>query len=117
MEIDVLFMINDGIKGLKAHYSLYYKIALFLYLSYSVSIIVNNTVWLVGNGSTIKFRTDNWLGSPLVDLLNIPRRVHRHLNTKALEFCQSLCLDNSFGYRCCYASFGSPHSRCGYHEN
>ncbi|XP_019425135.1 PREDICTED: uncharacterized protein LOC109334017 [Lupinus angustifolius] len=32
-----------------------------------------NAVWIIGKGDTINFWKDNWLGTPLVDLLNIPQ--------------------------------------------
>ncbi|XP_019435980.1 PREDICTED: uncharacterized protein LOC109342436 [Lupinus angustifolius] len=38
-----------------------------------------NSIWLVGNGLSVNFWRDNWLGEPLVDTLNIPMSIHANL--------------------------------------
>jgi len=38
-----------------------------------------NLLWIVGTGNRIHFWTDNWLGAPLVDLMNLDVAFHRHL--------------------------------------
>ena len=41
--------------------------------------IMANSVWVVGTGENINFWTNNWLGDPLVDLLNLDIDFHAHL--------------------------------------
>ncbi|XP_019455087.1 PREDICTED: uncharacterized protein LOC109356210 [Lupinus angustifolius] len=38
-----------------------------------------NSIWLVGDGLSVNFWRDNWLGEPLVDTLNIHRDIHDNL--------------------------------------
>ncbi|GAU42668.1 hypothetical protein TSUD_398740 [Trifolium subterraneum] len=49
-------------------------------------VILDNTTWLLGNGTTIKFWIDNWSGTPLVNLLNLSQHTHKPLQTTISEF-------------------------------
>lgn len=42
--------------------------------------MLDNSVWIVGNGESINFSTDNWLGAPLVHTLQIPPQFCLRLN-------------------------------------
>ncbi|XP_019459896.1 PREDICTED: uncharacterized protein LOC109359653 [Lupinus angustifolius] len=48
--------------------------------------IIDNAIWLVGNGSKIRFWTDNWLGEPLADTLSIPPQTHSTLAASVADF-------------------------------
>ena len=37
-----------------------------------LSVVNENTVWIIGNGSSINLWRDNWMGTPLVTLFNVP---------------------------------------------
>ncbi|XP_019432511.1 PREDICTED: uncharacterized protein LOC109339510 [Lupinus angustifolius] len=45
-----------------------------------------NSIWLVGDGLSVNFWKDNWLGEPLVDTLNIPRNIHDNLQGSIANF-------------------------------
>jgi len=37
-----------------------------------LSVVNENTVWIIGNGSNINLWRDNWMGTPLITLFNVP---------------------------------------------
>lgn len=43
--------------------------------------VMENSLWLVGSGDEINFWNDNWIGTPLVDLLNISPAVRPLLSS------------------------------------
>lgn len=45
-----------------------------------------NSIWVVGNGLSINFWKDNWLGQPIVDQLNIPQDLHKDLHATVTDF-------------------------------
>ncbi|XP_019433785.1 PREDICTED: uncharacterized protein LOC109340530 [Lupinus angustifolius] len=47
---------------------------------------MSNSIWLVGEGKSINFWLDNWLGTILVDSINIPDEVHPSLLAKVADF-------------------------------
>ncbi|MCH83425.1 ribonuclease H protein [Trifolium medium] len=47
--------------------------------------VIRSSVWIFGTGDKILYWRDNWLGTPLVEILNIPIAVHKLLNTKVVE--------------------------------
>jgi hypothetical protein len=49
-------------------------------------VILDNSLWLLGNGKDINFWTDNWCGSSLVDLFNIPTQTSQHLSATVSDF-------------------------------
>ncbi|CAL0322191.1 unnamed protein product [Lupinus luteus] len=50
--------------------------------------INENCIWIVGNGSTISYWFDNWLGTPLVETLHIPSHLQNSLWAKVSDFIQ-----------------------------
>jgi hypothetical protein len=51
-----------------------------------VTTVKANTIWLIGSGKSILFWTDNWLGSPLVDTLNLPNNAPKSLTARVSSF-------------------------------
>ncbi|XP_019452189.1 PREDICTED: uncharacterized protein LOC109354244 [Lupinus angustifolius] len=49
-------------------------------------VILENSIWLLGNGSSIRYLGDNWLGKTLVDLLGIPNQISSALLAKIHDF-------------------------------
>ncbi|XP_019465442.1 PREDICTED: uncharacterized protein LOC109363643 [Lupinus angustifolius] len=45
-----------------------------------------NSIWLVGDGLSVNFWRDNWLGEPLVDTLNIPMSIHANIQGSIANF-------------------------------
>jgi ribonuclease HI len=50
------------------------------------NVIMNNSVWLLGNGTNINFWTDSWCGSPLIEQLNIPVQLGPLLSSTVSDF-------------------------------
>jgi ribonuclease HI len=50
------------------------------------SIIIDNSIWLLGNGENINFWNDNWSGTPLSELFNIPPQVCQSLSSKVSDY-------------------------------
>ncbi|XP_019418611.1 PREDICTED: uncharacterized protein LOC109329402 [Lupinus angustifolius] len=48
--------------------------------------VVENSIWLVGDGTKINFWTDNWTGTTMVDSLQIPLNLHSKLKAKVANF-------------------------------
>ena len=46
---------------------------------------MENSLWIVGSGENIQFWTDNWLGEPLVDLIQLDSEFHGHLKGSVSE--------------------------------
>ncbi|GAU50883.1 hypothetical protein TSUD_411120 [Trifolium subterraneum] len=49
-------------------------------------IILQNTIWLLGDGKSINFWLHNWSGNSIVNLLQIPQNLHHHLFSKVSDF-------------------------------
>ncbi|XP_019451876.1 PREDICTED: uncharacterized protein LOC109353976 [Lupinus angustifolius] len=49
-------------------------------------VILENTIWLLGNGKSISYWVDNWLGKSLVDTLGIPAPISSALLAKVTDF-------------------------------
>jgi hypothetical protein len=49
-------------------------------------VIMDNSVWLLGNGRNINFWTDSWCGNPLIDQLNIPVHIGDLLSSTVSDF-------------------------------
>ncbi|XP_019459974.1 PREDICTED: uncharacterized protein LOC109359738 [Lupinus angustifolius] len=47
---------------------------------------IDNSIWIVGNGSRINFWRDNWLGDALMDYLQIPVSIQPLLQAKVADF-------------------------------
>ncbi|XP_019435162.1 PREDICTED: uncharacterized protein LOC109341675 [Lupinus angustifolius] len=50
------------------------------------NVILENSIWLLGNGSSIRYWGDNWLGNTLVHLLGIPNQISSALLAKIPNF-------------------------------
>lgn len=42
--------------------------------------VLENTKWIIGNGSITNFWLDTWLDEPLAFKFNIPDKYHKHIN-------------------------------------
>ncbi|GAU51938.1 hypothetical protein TSUD_417200 [Trifolium subterraneum] len=51
-----------------------------------VGTIFENSIWLLGNGENINFWTDNWCGTALCDLFNIPPSISRSLTSTVSDY-------------------------------
>jgi hypothetical protein len=51
-------------------------------------VIMDNSLWLLGNGEEINFWNDNWCGTPLVDLFNIPSHIGQFLSSRVSDYIQ-----------------------------
>ncbi|XP_019430036.1 PREDICTED: uncharacterized protein LOC109337512 [Lupinus angustifolius] len=49
-------------------------------------VILDNSIWLFGNGNNIRYWRDNWLGKTLVDLLGIPNQISSALLARIPDF-------------------------------
>ncbi|GAU22700.1 hypothetical protein TSUD_138230 [Trifolium subterraneum] len=49
-------------------------------------IIMDNSVWLLGNGEDINFWNDNWCGIPLAEQLNIPFHIRQFLCSTVSDY-------------------------------
>jgi hypothetical protein len=50
------------------------------------NVIMDNSVWLLGNGRNINFWTDSWWGSPLIDQLNLHVQLGHLLSSTVSDF-------------------------------
>ncbi|MCH80548.1 ribonuclease H protein [Trifolium medium] len=50
------------------------------------SVIMDNSIWLLGDGNDINFWNDNWSGIRLCELLNIPEHIRPFLSSKVSDF-------------------------------
>ncbi|XP_019431129.1 PREDICTED: uncharacterized protein LOC109338368 [Lupinus angustifolius] len=48
--------------------------------------VLNNSVWIVGNGMNINYWCDKWLSIPLIDSLSIPSSLHNSLMASVADF-------------------------------
>jgi hypothetical protein len=64
----------------------YYKSSIWHGLKDNWAQVVSNSQWIIGNGSSVNFWTENWLGEPLTDTFHIPLDIHHHLKAKVSDF-------------------------------
>ncbi|CAJ2652437.1 unnamed protein product [Trifolium pratense] len=50
------------------------------------AVIMENTIWLLGNGEEINFWNDNWCGAPLADQFNIPFQTSQLLSSTVSDY-------------------------------
>jgi hypothetical protein len=55
-------------------------------LKSQAQLFMDNSRWQIGNGSRINFWTQDWCGSPLSTILNIPRQFHSNLHATVSNF-------------------------------
>jgi hypothetical protein len=92
----------------------YFKSSVWSGIKAHIGTVLLHSIWIVGTEDRINFRTDNWLGEPLVDLLSLEVEFHRHLQGRLLETlkaelivlfyqtvrCQTLWLGNILRMAC-----------------
>ncbi|KAF1886785.1 hypothetical protein Lal_00046022 [Lupinus albus] len=64
----------------------YFKSSIWSGIKPNWSKTTQNSLFLVGNGHDTNFWTDNWLGDPLVEILQIPEFLHNSLQAKVADF-------------------------------
>ncbi|XP_062020958.1 uncharacterized protein LOC133737421 [Rosa rugosa] len=77
--------INMGLQP----YSYYKKSSVWLGLKKLWPTLLEGVQWLVGDGKSIRFWRDNWLGETLVTSLNYDQEVHELLNDKVSCFIKN----------------------------
>lgn len=50
------------------------------------NIVIRNSVWQIGDGSSINFWKDSWLPQPVVDLIGIPEHMQENLTANISDF-------------------------------
>ncbi|KAL5170536.1 putative ribonuclease H protein [Glycine soja] len=67
-----------------------------------VPLVIQDSRWCIGDGTSINFWMDNWLSKPLVDELGIPNHLHSRLNSKVTNFIYNgkWCIPPSFADMC-----------------
>jgi len=85
----------------------YFKSSVWSGIKVHIGTVLINSVWIFGTRDRIHFWTDNWLGDPLVDLLNIDAVFHGHLKGMV-----SVVIDNgSWNLPTALADFGDIQNR------
>ncbi|GAU41182.1 hypothetical protein TSUD_89780 [Trifolium subterraneum] len=51
-----------------------------------VSVILYNSIWLLGSGDFIRFWNDNWCGSVLSEVFNIPSHISQSLTSSVSDY-------------------------------
>ncbi|CAL9013025.1 unnamed protein product [Prunus brigantina] len=65
---------------------IYRKSSIWLGLKKLLPQILENSQWVIGNGSQVDFWTDNWMGDSLMHLLGIPPSVAFSFHAKVADF-------------------------------
>ncbi|CAL9030585.1 unnamed protein product, partial [Prunus brigantina] len=65
---------------------IYRKSSIWLGLKKLLPQILENSQWVIGNGSQVDFWTDNWMGDSLMHLLGIPPSVALSFHAKVADF-------------------------------
>jgi hypothetical protein len=60
--------------------------SIWIGLKEHVFTIRDNSHWIIDTVTNISFWTDNWLGTTLVDPMNIPESVHYSFKAKVSSF-------------------------------
>lgn len=76
---------------LRKHGTISYRIFSSVWSSIKgqISVMKENSSWQLGNGSEIRFWTDNWLDDSLVNICNIPAHLHSNLNSKVTDYIRN----------------------------
>ncbi|KAF1877242.1 hypothetical protein Lal_00012013 [Lupinus albus] len=64
----------------------YYKSSIWHGIKVNWDMVMSNSLWLVGDGSRVRFWKDKWIGSALVDRLNIPTELHASLVATVADY-------------------------------
>jgi hypothetical protein len=48
--------------------------------------ILDNSIWLIGNGESINFWNENWCGTPLTEIFNIPTQIRPLLTSTVSDY-------------------------------
>jgi len=60
----------------------YFKSSIWSGVREYLNTVNENSVWIIGNGNDINLWLDNWMGTPLVSLLNPPVHMYSSLTAK-----------------------------------
>jgi len=85
----------------------YFKSSVWSGIKIHIGTVLSNSLWIVGTGNNIHFWTDNWLGEPLVDLLNISADFHGQLTGMVSE----VIVDGTWIMPAAIADFGDIQQR------
>lgn len=55
-------------------------------MKYYVSIVLENSVWLIGDEKLITFWNDKWLSQPISTILNLPNEFKNSLKAKVSDY-------------------------------
>ncbi|KAF1872450.1 hypothetical protein Lal_00016748 [Lupinus albus] len=64
----------------------YFKSSIWHGIKPNWNNVMQNALWLVGDGKKVNFWKDNWTGHALVDMLRIPAAMHSSLVAKVSDF-------------------------------
>jgi ribonuclease HI len=74
-----------AIRGKKViHHHIYSS--LWSSIKEEVSIMFDNSIWLLGNGKDINFWNDNWCGPSLSEVFNIPDHISQNLTSSVSDY-------------------------------
>jgi hypothetical protein len=54
-----------------------------------ISVMMENSIWIIGNGEKINFWNDNWCGTSLSDLYNIPAQTRLLLTSTVSDYLRN----------------------------
>lgn len=64
----------------------YIKYSIWPGIKIHLSTVMENACWQIGNGKLIKFWSDRWMDSPIVEAASIPAILHSELQSKFSDF-------------------------------
>ncbi|KAF1892575.1 hypothetical protein Lal_00011042, partial [Lupinus albus] len=64
----------------------YFKSSIWSGIRDNWSLVNMNSTWLASDGLQNNFWKDNWLGDPLIDILDIPQETHDSMRAKVVDF-------------------------------
>lgn len=64
----------------------YIKSSIWPRIKVNLNSVMSNSIWQLGDGRSINFWLDNWLGRPLVDYMPIPIHLHKLLKASLADF-------------------------------